>query len=194
MELIPSAPEALPFPEGVGPGSSVLGPLALCTPSKNDRVCTYPVGVLATACPEVGQVSPLSILNVVLFPAPFAPRSPKHCREGRSKGQSLNYSNSLDFHDFRAAWGQRSRTRRPQTLDVTWGCRALCGPLRTLETLASEQRNHFSDRRGPVNSCKQRAGGRKCRPAARDCAELPSPQSPKVSLCGPSRVPGATSL
>lgn len=74
---------------GRGMWSSVPGPLILCTPSKKDHVWIYPVGVLATMCPEVGGVSPFSILNVVLFPAPFTPRSPKHCREGTRKGKKF---------------------------------------------------------------------------------------------------------
>lgn len=45
----------------------------------------YPVAVLATACPEVGGASPFSILNVVLFPAPLGPRSPKHYIEKRHR-------------------------------------------------------------------------------------------------------------
>lgn len=40
--------------------------------------------VRTAACPEVGATSPLSILNVVLFPAPFTPRSPKHCEGTRT--------------------------------------------------------------------------------------------------------------
>lgn len=47
----------------------------------------YPERVRTAACPEVGATSPLSILNVVLFPAPLAPSSPKHCA-GRGGGVS----------------------------------------------------------------------------------------------------------
>lgn len=45
----------------------------------------YPVGVLTTACPELGGRSPVSILKVVVFPAPFTPRSPKHWRQKKKQ-------------------------------------------------------------------------------------------------------------
>lgn len=59
-----------------------LGPLGSVTSSRllaeEGRKWIYPEEVLTRACPAVGTTSPLSILNVVVFPAPFAPRSPKH--------------------------------------------------------------------------------------------------------------------
>lgn len=41
------------------------------------------------ASPEVTVVSPVSILNVVVFPAPFTPRRPKHCGRTHRIGLTL---------------------------------------------------------------------------------------------------------
>lgn len=66
------------------PGTGLRGQ-GLSLGSKSHRIWIYPVAVLATACPEVGGASPFSILNVVLFPAPLGPRSPKHYVEKRHR-------------------------------------------------------------------------------------------------------------
>ena len=53
-------------------------------PSRLFSCGQYPVRVplLSSKPPLVGDSSPVSILNVVLFPAPFSPNNPKHCKDG----------------------------------------------------------------------------------------------------------------
>lgn len=41
----------------------------------------YPSRSLICAVPSVGLTSPVSILKVVVFPAPFSPNRPKHCKQ-----------------------------------------------------------------------------------------------------------------
>lgn len=96
----PSPRVALGGPAGPGeaddgPGRPCAGPgrAGLCglgrglRGGKATERGRYPERVRTAACPEVGATSPLSILNVVLFPAPLAPSSPKHCA-GRGGGVS----------------------------------------------------------------------------------------------------------
>ncbi len=48
--------------------------------------------------PQVGSNAPVSILKVVLLPAPFNPNQPKHCNQ-RERFQSSNFRlhNSFEF-------------------------------------------------------------------------------------------------
>ena len=62
----------------MGGGWDSLDLMIISTGNKVIEPGLYPVGVLTTACPELGGRSPVSILKVVVFPAPFTPRSPKH--------------------------------------------------------------------------------------------------------------------
>lgn len=66
-------------------GWGSLNLMIISTGSKVMESGLYPVGVLTTACPELGRRSPVSILKVVVFPAPFTPRSPKHWRQKRNR-------------------------------------------------------------------------------------------------------------
>ena len=66
-------------------GWGSLNLMIISTGSKVMESGLYPVGVLTTTCPELGRRSPVSILKVVVFPAPFTPRSPKHWKQKRNR-------------------------------------------------------------------------------------------------------------
>lgn len=51
---------------------------------KNNEWASYPSQSLICAVPSVGLTSPVSILKVVVFPAPFTPSRPKHFGKRRS--------------------------------------------------------------------------------------------------------------
>ena len=44
--------------------------------------------------PLVGIMSPVSILKMVVFPAPFTPRRPKHWFEGEKKKKDVNFNSN----------------------------------------------------------------------------------------------------
>jgi len=54
---------------------------------------------LRKASPPVTSVSPVSILKVDDLPAPFTPRSPKHCGYKRADEHSV-FENRIQLHHF----------------------------------------------------------------------------------------------